>query len=55
MFVTWVSGHPPKHVHVFRDGKLVLKWDLDRWRPMAGRPGKQVLSDLLALRKEGRL
>ncbi len=54
VFVTWVGDHAPKHVHVFRAGKLVLTWDLERWRPMAGRPARQVLTDLRARRKEGR-
>jgi len=30
VFVTWVGDHPPRHVHVYRDGELVAKWDLDR-------------------------
>jgi hypothetical protein len=29
IFVTWIGDHSPRHVHVYRDGKLVLKWNLD--------------------------
>ena len=36
VFVTWVGDHAPRHVHVYRDGRLVVKWDLDRWQPMVG-------------------
>lgn len=36
VFLTWPSDHPPRHVHVLRDGRLVLKWDLELGRPMRG-------------------
>jgi hypothetical protein len=29
VFLGWVGDHSPRHVHVYRDGKLVVKWDLD--------------------------
>ena len=29
VFITWKGDHPPRHVHVYRDGKLIVKWDLD--------------------------
>jgi hypothetical protein len=25
VFITWKGDHPPRHVHVYRDGKLVVK------------------------------
>ena len=34
MFITWKGDHPPQHVHVYRDGKLVVKWDLDNQKAM---------------------
>ena len=36
MFITWKGDHPPRHVHVYRDGKLVVKWDLDNQQAMKG-------------------
>jgi hypothetical protein len=24
VFITWKGDHPPRHVHVYRDGKLVV-------------------------------
>ncbi len=36
MFVSWKSDHSPRHVHVYRDGELVVKWDLQRGKPMKG-------------------
>lgn len=42
MFVTWVGDHPPRHVHVYRDGTLVVKWDIERWQPMKGEASARV-------------
>ena len=53
MFVTWTGDHPPRHV--YRDGRLVVKWDLDHWRPMSGVPGRRVLTHLRELRAGGML
>src|ERR1041384_1806448 len=36
VFITWKGDHPPRHVHVYREGRLVVKWDLDNWKPMKG-------------------
>ena len=36
IFVSWKSDHPPRHVHVYREGRLIVKWDLDNDRPMKG-------------------
>jgi len=27
IFFTWKGDHAPRHVHVYRDEKLVVKWD----------------------------
>jgi hypothetical protein len=43
VFVTWTSDHPPRHVHVYRDGRLVVKWDLDNRKPMKGHAPRRVL------------
>jgi Domain of unknown function (DUF4160) len=43
IFVTWKGDHPPRHVHVYRDGKLVVKWDLDHKKPMKGKVIRRVL------------
>jgi hypothetical protein len=48
IFVWWKSDHPPRHVHVYRDGKLVVKWDLDNAKAMKGHASKRVL-DLIEM------
>jgi hypothetical protein len=32
VFLSWKGDHG-RHVHVYRDGRFVLKWDLDNRRP----------------------
>jgi hypothetical protein len=55
VFVTWVGDHPPRHVHVYRDGKLVVKWDLDNDRSMKGEASAKVLTLIRELESEGQL
>ncbi len=55
IFLTWVGDHSPRHVHVYRDGKLVVKWDLDNRMPMVGEANRRVLSLIDELESEGLL
>jgi hypothetical protein len=55
VFLAWSGDHQPRHVHVYRDGTLILKWDLDNWRAMMGSPSRRVLRLIHELRHEGRL
>jgi len=54
IFVSWVGDHG-HHVHVYRDGKLVLKWDLDENRAIKGRITGKLRKLIDQLRKEGLL
>jgi hypothetical protein len=40
---------------VYRDGKLVLKWDLENGQAMKGRPSRRVLALIAELEAEGLL
>ena len=55
VFISWVGDHGPKHVHVYRDGRLVVKWDLDNDKAMAGQATRRVLSLIRELQSEGLL
>ena len=55
VFVTWIGDHGPKHVHVYRNGQLALKWDLDNEVALKGRATKTILRLITELRLEGRL
>ena len=55
IFITWVGDHSPRHVHVYRDGKLVVKWDLENKMPMVGEVNRRILSLIEELEAEGLL
>ena len=55
MFVTWKGDHSPYHVHVYRDGHLVVKWDLENEVPMKGKATARILRLISELREEGLL
>ena len=55
MFLLWKGDHAPRHVHVYRDGRLVVKWDLDNRIPMKGRASVRVLRLITQLQEEGHI
>ena len=55
IFVTWKGDHPPHHVHVYRDGRLIVKWNLEADQPMSGWASEAVIRLIEELRQEGRL
>jgi len=55
LFISWSSDHPPRHVHVWREGTLVLKWDLELYRPIRGSAGKKLAALIRELETEGLL
>ena len=55
VFLTWKGDHGPKHVHVYRDSILLLKWDLENQKVMKGRATARVLSLIRKLEREGLL
>jgi hypothetical protein len=55
VLVTWKGDHPPRHVHVYRNGKLIVKWDLENRKPMKGQATRRVRKLLEELEAEGLL
>lgn len=55
IFITWVGDHGPRHVHVYRDGDFVLKWDLDNHQVMRGRVSRRLLRIIAELEQEREL
>lgn len=55
IFVTWKGDHSPRHVHVYRDGVFIVKWDLDNRKPMVGKAASRVRVLLEQLESEGAL
>ena len=55
VFVTWVGDHSPRHVHVYSDGKLVVKWDLENQVAMKGQANGRIVRLIAELEQEGRI
>lgn len=55
VFLSQVADHSPTHVHVYRDGRLVVKWDLERGREIKGHASPRVRELIAELIEEGRL
>jgi hypothetical protein len=55
VFLTWIGDHSPRHVHIYRHGKLVLKWNLDASVPMKGRATAKLVRLIASLNKDGLL
>jgi hypothetical protein len=55
VFVTWKGDHYPRHVHVYRDRKLLAKWDLENSKLMKGFASRRVLELIRELESEGLL
>jgi hypothetical protein len=55
IFIARRSDHPPRHVHVYRNGRLIVKWDLENKKPMKGGVSARILELLDQLEAEGQL
>ncbi len=55
VFLTWTGDHGPRHVHVYRQGKMVLKWDLENGKVMRGMATRRLRMLIHQLEREGRL
>ena len=53
IFIARRSDHPPRHVHVYRNGSLVVKWDLENNIPMKGQGSAKVRELIRQLEREG--
>jgi hypothetical protein len=53
VFLTWEGDHSPRHVHVYREGRMVVKWDLDNHKPMKGRASRRLLALIKRMESEG--
>ena len=51
-FIWWIGDHSPRHVHVYRNGKLIVKWDLDNKKAMKGNAPRRVVELIEELESE---
>lgn len=55
IFLSWKGDHSPRHVHVYRNRGLVVKWDLENAQAMQGKAGKRLLKLIKELEAQGLL
>ena len=55
VFVTWKGDHTPRHVHVYRDGRFIVKWDLESRKAKRGKAPRKVVELMEKLESEGQL
>lgn len=55
VFLTWKGDHTPYHVHVYRDGRLIVKWDLENNLPLTGAASARVRRLIRSLQREEKL
>jgi hypothetical protein len=51
--ILFSTDHDPKHVHVFEDGKRLLRFNIESWTVMEGKLTAKARKALEALRQEG--
>ena len=56
IFEFWAGDHPPRHVHVLKNRKLLARVELDdRLTLMEGKINRRIRKILKSLKKEERL
>ena len=55
IFLTWVGDHDPKHVHIFKNGTWIAKWDLEADKLMESKVSARVRKLIDQLKEEDRL
>ena len=56
IFDFWIGDHPPRHVHVLKNRKLIAKVELDEHLTvMEGKINRRIRQIIRTLQKEGKL
>ena len=55
IFITWKGNHTPRHVHVYRESRLVVKWDLENNKSMKGSVSQKLVDLIRQLQAEGEI
>jgi len=55
VIVSWKGDHSPRHIHVFDDRGLVVKWNLENGRAIEGVAPRRVVKIIRRLEWEGRI
>jgi len=55
VFLSWIGDHSLKHVHVYKNGKLIVKWDIENNMAMKGAATRSILKYIEDLLQEGKI
>lgn len=55
VLLTWKGDHTPSHVHVYRYGKFIVKWDLENGQAIRGNASQKVRELIAELQAEGQI
>ena len=55
VFISWAGDHDPKHVHVFKEGKEIVKWNLEAQVAIEGKATNKIKKLIAELLREGKL
>ncbi len=55
IFLSWKGDHSPYHVHVYKDRRPIVKWDLENGLAMQGAPTRRILKLIKELQDDGLL
>lgn len=50
-----MGDHDPEHLHVFKEGKQVVKWNLEAQVAIEGKATKKIKKLIAELLREGKL
>ena len=53
IFLSYKGDHSPRHVHIFRDERLAVKWDLENDCEMKGIANARLRALIQQLKREG--
>ena len=53
--MSWTGDHSPCHVHVYKDGELVCRWNLETMEVLTGKANRRIRAITKDLVKEGEL
>jgi len=52
LFVTWVGDHPPRHVHIYKEKRLVAKFSLEDKSVLEGSMNRRLKKMVFRLIRE---
>ncbi|PWU22047.1 MAG: hypothetical protein C5B49_01440 [Bdellovibrio sp.] len=55
MIESWIGDHEPKHVHIYRDGRLIAKVEVPSLLILSGHMNRRLRRILEELLEEGRI